>query len=116
MSYAPAFILNTINVSQLPIFSCKVRFSSYVLPVGVLAYLTFYSTYVQILRDYFIIYVCVSMYVYVQSCSIHGGQRRVSDILELEFWMVVNHLMGCWEWNSGFLKGQQALLTAETSF
>lgn len=44
-----------------------------------------------------------------------GYQKRVLDILELEFQTTVSCLSGCWDPNFGLLKEQQAPLTAGPS-
>lgn len=43
--------------------------------------------------------------------SAQGGQKGASATLKLELQVVVRHPYGCWEVNSGYLEGQQVLLT-----
>lgn len=51
------------------------------------------------------------MYVHVRA-SVLGGQKRVSDPMELEFQAVVRHLVGSYELNSRLLLEWQALLAS----
>lgn len=46
----------------------------------------------------------------------HGGQKRVSDTLEMELWMVVNNKHACLELYLGLLQEQFVLLTTQPSF
>ena len=57
--------------------------------------------------------VCVSPCVYV--CSVHIGQERSLDLLQLESQAAVNQ-DGYWEPNLSPLQEQQVLLTIEPSF
>ena len=70
--------------------------------------------------------ICVSEYDYVHQCYGHGGQKRASDPLELELWVVVSHLVwvlgvggevgeGLEMSNSGSLQKLFVLLTTEPS-
>lgn len=44
--------------------------------------------------------------------SVLGGQKRVSDPMELEFEAVVRHLVGSYDLNSSLLQEWQALLAS----
>lgn len=53
-------------------------------------------------------YVCVCACVY-ECAGACGGQKRASNILESEFWAVINSLRE-FLWSTGPLKEQQGLL------
>lgn len=59
---------------------------------------------------------CMHVYMcFTCTSGAYGGQKRVSDFLELEIYMVVKPPCGCWDLNSGSLEKQLMCLTAEPS-
>lgn len=50
----------------------------------------------------------------INTSSVHGGQKRASDVRELELQTPVSHV-GFRELNLGSLKGESEILTTETT-
>lgn len=44
--------------------------------------------------------VCIFGYVHINTGTL-GVQKMALDPLELELWVIINTLCGCWEPNSG---------------
>lgn len=67
----------------------------------------------RLLKNEVFLFLCMSAaYMPIPyACRVHRGQKRASDLLELELHLICGPLSQCWGLNPYLLQERQALLT-----